>query len=495
MTFKRFERDQHPLPWLQKKTAGEQESEEPRESGEPPPRPQPQFEDTPSASESGRAGDSTRAEAVGEAASGTGEDHLSVTKLAAGDLGGLEDEGQHHAGENGAALMAPAPSTTTRVKLSEILRDVESVSTAPPPATSLSEVPPATSETASARTPEAVDAHVYPTLLEPPRDGKTQPFIDMMPEAMADDVDEDFKELESLPKARDPLAAAGPAPYVAPPPTRQRRFQTHTAGRVPWRLVSIVFLALSLAGFIGAFTSWVLTAEDSASEVNRRIAAELTEIDLYLATHQEAIAQAEPDEQGRIALPDFPTDVTVSAEEAALPPAELREVILDDAADLMYAEGVEAYGADSGVFDDFSTPGLVHFGIEMMQESSHNIFLVLSVLTGVITAAAAVAVFVTSRGSSRLVAFGSAVAAAGGIALLISLLMRLIFDRAASREGDELASGLGDIAIDVSFLFTRNSLAFLAVGLVILTAGFVIARLDRPSTHSEARRQEPAKVA
>jgi hypothetical protein len=503
MTFKPFEGNQNPLPWLQRASeTNHDEQEEPTPAAALP-------QAFPENANDGTASEPPEAEESPTGTPGDADTPLSSgedpeAKLRVGAQSGIQptlDSG--HADNGATAILATAPQdTSTRFRLSDILREAaaQETLTGNPPAvrrvdvaSPVPEITPHVVAASTAAAPRTVGEADYPTLLERPRDGKTEPFLDMMPEAMADDVDQDFKELESLPKARDPLAAAGPAPYIAPPPTRERRFQSQAAGRVPWRVVSALALALALAGFIGAFTGWVLTSEDAAGEVNRRIAAELTEIDRYLATNQEAIATAEPNEDGRIVLPNYPLPVTISVEEAALPADELREVILDDAAALMYSDGVEAYGADSSIFDDFSTPGLVRFGIQMTQESTHEALLVLTVLAAVATLAAAAALFFTAS-DARLLFFGGAVALGGGIALVGSLIMRLVFDRAASREGDNLASGLGDIAEDVSFLFTRNSLVFLAVGLVILTGGFILARLDRHAETTETQR-EPANIA
>jgi hypothetical protein len=490
MTFRPFEGNKNPLPWLQKADASESDEQESASN--------------PRSAVPARSGDGgvVATEVIDQGPEDeprqTGvSDRESTDEGAENELlEAAEPTPQRHKrdpinqenGPGAAAAAISSSSTSTRFRLSDILREAGARGT-------LNQQAPTTREPDAQRAEATLVAPIstarptvaeaeYPTLLERPRDGKTEPFLDMMPEAMADDVDQNFKELESLPKARDPLAAAGPAPYVAPPPTRARRFQSETAGRVPWRLVSALALALTVAGFIGAFTGWVLTSEDSAREVNRRIAAELTEIDRYLATNQEAIAAAEPDENGRVTLPNYPLDVTVSAEEAALPSDELKDVILDEAAALMYSQGVEAYGADSSIFDDFSTPGLVRFGIQMMQESTHDALLILTVLAAVAVVAAAAALFLTAS-DARLTLFGAAVALGGGIALVGSLIMRFIFDRAASREDDSLASGLGDIAEDVSFLFTRNSLVFLAVGLVVLIGGFVLTRLDRQTETGE----------
>ena len=523
MSFRPFEGNKNPLPWLQKEALPDDAQEE--DVQEPAAAPSPawveshrgqgelgnQFADDliEEGEEESRA-DEEAFESVPTSADAPVADPIDAQDSTAQDLDQAQVQPPRAdlppAAENGASA-APAArasaSTSTRLRLSDILREADAQRGSPPsavragePARTLSE-PSApeiavNAERAPVR-PQPVAQEDYPTLLERPRDGTTEPFLDMMPEAMADDVDQNFKELEALPKAQDPLASAGQAPYVAPPPSRERRFQTQTAGRVPWRIVSALALALALAGFIAALSGWILTAEDSAAEVNRRIAAELTEVDRYLATNQEAIAEAEPDEEGGIELPRYPLAITVSTDEAQLPASELREVILDDAAALAYRDGVEAYGADSGLFDDFSTPGLVRFGIGIMQESTHDAFLLLTILAGLVTVAAIACVFLTAAGA-RLTVFGSAIALGGGLALIGSLIMRFIFDRASSREDDSLASGLGDIATDVSFLFTRNSLVFLAVGLVILTGGFILERLDRQTSRGDARRREPAKI-
>jgi hypothetical protein len=504
MSFERFEAGKNPLPWLQKK--GDSATVSPEEAPPAAPSPGDQVERDTDGS-NGVEKESVPSEQI-DAARQPADARAPV---AASTLSDRDEQQSVVAAESAPANGAVAAesdqgSTSTRIRLSEILREAEAQRTVtldPIPNTQSAQTPRKTSLAGAAAplavtprtSPEPVSEDEYPTLLERPRDGKTQPFVDMMPEAMADDIDQDFKELDSLPKARDPLATAGPAPYVAPPPTRERRFQSHTAGRIPWRAVSVFVLAIALAGFIGAFSGWILTSEESASDVNRRIAAELTEIDRYLANNQEAIAQAEPNEDGRITLPDYPLPITLSPEEAALSTSEMRDVILDDAAALMYADGVEAYGADSSIFDDLSTPGLVRFGMQLMQESTHDALLVLMILSAVFTVGAAALVLLVTERGSRLTAFGAAVSLAGLLALLGSLLMRFVLDRAASRESDQLADGLGDIAEDVSFLFTRNSLVFLAVGLVILTAGFVLNRMDSRPGSTELRTREPANVA
>lgn len=399
--------------------------------------------------------------------------------------------------ESPPPIAPAAASTSSRLRLSEILREAER-QRGPTATVPVFDQAPAEQPRPPAARPSVLAQDEYPSLLVRPRD-RTEPFLDMMPQAMADDVDQRFKDLEKLPAASDPLTNMGPADYVAPPPARERRFQADSAGQVPWKILAVILFAVSLAAFIFSLTGWIVTSEDEATEVNRRIAAELTEVDLYVANNEEAIGTAEPGADGRIALPNFPLPVTLSEEEASgLEAAELRDVILDRSAALTYDQGVEAYGSEAGLFDDLSTPGLVRFGIEVMQRGVHDRLLFLTVVLAVVTAALGGLIVLATRRAGRITTFGVAVAAGGLISLLGSLAMRILFDRATSgQDGDLLADGLGDIAADVSMLFLRNSVVFIVVGVAIVGIGVALTYFDRRRGDEldQIEREQPTLVS
>jgi hypothetical protein len=387
-------------------------------------------------------------------------------------------------GQTQALAESEGPTPTEKLRLSDILREAQAPAANAPAETQLMGSPSLTGQTAvpAVRISRPADELPFPSLLERVRDPKTDPYLDLMPEAArADDVDQEFRELEKLPPARDHLADLGPTEYVEPPPTRKRRFSGDSTTHAGWRIPAVLLLAGSVALFIMAFSGWVVTREDEAEEVNARIIGQLTEVDRYLATNAEAIRDAEPDESGRVALPNYPLPVTLSEEEAAsLETAELRDVILVRGAALTYDQGVSAYGSESGIFDDLSTPGLVRAGIDVMQESNHSRLLLATLFLGALTLGATVVVVAATSGAGRISAPGIALIIGGLGALLMSLAMRFMLDQAAGGD-DVLSDGLGDIAADASFLFIRNSLVFVVAGVLISIAGVAIAYFDRES--------------
>ncbi|MPZ24280.1 MAG: hypothetical protein GEU28_12240 [Dehalococcoidia bacterium] len=314
----------------------------------------------------------------------------------------------------------------------------------------------------------------YPTLLDRVR-GRDDPFLDTMPEAMGD-VDQRFKELERLPAADDALASHGQAPYTAPEAPRERRYQPDASGQLPWKVLAVLLFALALAAFIGAFTAWRLTAEAPATAVNERVVNQLTEVDRYLDLHEQEIREAEPDDSGLVALPTFPLQVALSGEEArGLPREEMTGLIVQRGAQASYDRGVQAYGTDASLFEDFTAPGLVRVGIEFMHDSTHDRMLLLTVVAGVFMLGFATIVVILSHGAGRLTALGSGVAIAGVISLVLSFVARALFDSAASGDDDAVAVGLRAVAHDVIDVFTRNSLIFLVAGVATLVLGVLVA--------------------
>jgi hypothetical protein len=212
--------------------------------------------------------------------------------------------------------------------------------------------------------------------------------------------------------------------------------------------------------------------------------ASLTEIDSLLAVHGPALRQQADASLGEpLSLPDYPLDVSLSAEEARGPGTEVRDVLLDRSAEQVYHEGPSAFREEgqSGTSPRLSVQRAVRTGLGFLTAGNHDALrwatLALAVVCGVLSGA----LVLLTRGYGRLITLGSAVAAASLLFLLLAAAVRLVLGLAGWRTDDYITVQLLDLAKGEAWLPIRNGFAFSGLGLALLALGVLGSRLSRPS--------------
>jgi hypothetical protein len=260
-----------------------------------------------------------------------------------------------------------------------------------------------------------------------------------------------------------------------------------TDGLFGWRrhapqVAIALALATALLALLVTLNLLQLTAPAPAHRALRRAVASLTEIDSLLAAHGATLRQqadVSPDEP--LSLPDYPLDVWLSPEEARLPAAEVRDLLLDRSAEQVYQKGSAAFREEgqSGDAPRLSVQRAVRTGLGFLTAGNHDALrwatLVLAAVCGVLSGT----LVLVTRGYGRLSALGGAVAAASLLFLLLAAAVRLVFGLAGWGTDDYITVQLLDLAKEATWLPLRNGLAFSGLGLVLLALGVVGSGLSR----------------
>ncbi len=247
------------------------------------------------------------------------------------------------------------------------------------------------------------------------------------------------------------------------------RFHESALTAAPFfRGLLVAALALSLLLFIAALSSRQLSQRDSAMPILSASVEALTDPQRLIESHQVALrTTAEAGATEGIAVPGFPLDVRLSAEEVrTLDPAALADVLTERAAAVVYRDGMEALD-QTGRQDDsiFSAQGVVRRVSDRLTEDAHDSATTATVLLLLVTAALAVTVVLVYREERRLRALGVGVLLGGLVGLAASLLAGLIASQAGS--DDPFVEDVRDIVTTVLEVPRRNYLvaSFLGVGI------------------------------
>lgn len=245
-----------------------------------------------------------------------------------------------------------------------------------------------------------------------------------------------------------------------------------------WKIAVGSVLALTVFALLATLSLAQFASADTAHKVLRRAVASMTEIDPFLQDSESELVTlaANPPEEG-IVLPDFPIQVTLSPEEAVLPPTELREILLDRSAEKMYEEGVSAFEDEgqAASISVFSPAGAVKYSLDVLEDENYDrLRLAVASLAG-FALVVAIALVLLTRGYARLAAVGVAVSFGALPFLILSVTARFALRLASEDEGDYLVVRLLDLGKDMAWLPIRNGIAFSGLGLAFLILGASVA--------------------
>lgn len=266
-------------------------------------------------------------------------------------------------------------------------------------------------------------------------------------------------------------------------------------GRNAAKWVTGALFAFALVALIVTVSAFQATSEGVAKRALSRAMAALTEIDLLLDQNlsllRDEAASSRPGDT--VALAGFPVDVRLSPEEAQLPQPEVRRLILERAADRLYADGTEALRADAEAAGDigpFSAAGATDNGLGLLRGGAHTVLGVAMVALTAICVFLAAAMVVLSRGFGRVVSLGAVVLAAALPMAIVSLGIRLLL-REAGGDG-ALEREMFSVAEELVMIPVRVSIAFLGAGLALLLAGIACARILDAGMRVQEADREPA---
>jgi hypothetical protein len=253
-------------------------------------------------------------------------------------------------------------------------------------------------------------------------------------------------------------------------------------GALQWLFGSL--LAVALIGFFLAINGMQLTSSGTAQRILSRATADLTEIDALLPTIQADLAEAaEASEEDTVVVPHFPMVVELPREEAAtISTAELRSLLLSEAAKAIYKDGMSVWAlADPEAeqhIDILSPEGGVQRGLGFLSDDNHQALRIAAIVLGFISLALGALFFVSTQGMGRIVALGAALLGAAVPSLLGAVALRFTFRTASEDQDDYLLIRLLDLGNDATWLTLRNYTILTLVGLGLVLVGLVLVLLE-----------------
>jgi hypothetical protein len=237
-------------------------------------------------------------------------------------------------------------------------------------------------------------------------------------------------------------------------------------------------LVMLLGAFFLSATAAQMTSEENGQRILRRSVAELTDIDGSLTKIEADLhAAAATTEETTVRVPGYPIPIDLPREDAlTLSGPALRDRLLDNSANLIYDDGMSVW-ADGDPeatrnIDRVSPAGAVNRGLGLIRDSYHTVFLVITVLIGLVVLGMLVIAVVFLPRDARLVVLGAVTLVAALPALAVAVGLRFAF-RTADADGDAFVDGLLDVGADAMWIPIRNFLTLSLLGSGLLVTGLL----------------------
>ena len=274
-------------------------------------------------------------------------------------------------------------------------------------------------------------------------------------------------------------------PYENTPPhaeahsTRDRIYRSATSGRDGRRALFAITLAISVFLLVGVFSLRQVTEPGRAHDLLESGIAVTTDIDSVVAENHDALRQlVEASPTASFTIPDYPLDIVLTRDEITKSSdTQLRDLVLQRSAALVYAEGFAAFDRTGNQqVSRFSSQGGLEFAVGQISEDTHARANLLSVALVFATAISACLLLLVGDGWGRLRALGFAVLAGAVPGLIFTGLVRLLADSAGG--SDAFVADLRIIVRTTLGVPLRNYLVVVALGLVLTAAGVVFGVFD-----------------
>jgi hypothetical protein len=261
-----------------------------------------------------------------------------------------------------------------------------------------------------------------------------------------------------------------------------------------WTVAFLFFCALT--ALMISLHLFQATAEGSAKRTIRRSVAALTEIDPLIDRNyddlQQRAASAGPDDT--VELRDFPIAVPLARDDArGASKEQLRDLLLDRSADLMYTRGTEPLRDGAHAGDDvggFSAAGLTDGGLGFLRSRNHDILAVLTFVLAALCVVLGLTLAALCRGFGRLASVGAVVLVASAPLLILGIGARFYMRIVTNEDTEYIQREFLRIGQGLAWIPIRDGIAFTLLGLILLGLGVALAVwADRrqASRHSAAR--------
>lgn len=256
-------------------------------------------------------------------------------------------------------------------------------------------------------------------------------------------------------------------------------FRTHWRDTGKWVFGALLFVNVGVLLFVLSFAH--VTAEGPSKRALRQSVAILTEVDAFLDDRFETFRIEAGGSQDRtLTLPDFPVPVTFApAEVRDLEREEFRALLLDRAAERLYAEGSVVMKEDPRAEISFFSPqGALRGGMDFLRPTPHRVLTMLAIALASLAGVLAAGLLSATRGYGRLLALGLSVFLAATPFLVSAVAVRFAFRLAADGLDEYLAREFLQLAQELTWAPIRNGIVFAVGGGITLLAGVLLARWD-----------------
>ena len=245
------------------------------------------------------------------------------------------------------------------------------------------------------------------------------------------------------------------------------------------RSLVAVLLALAAFGMVLSTSAWQVTAESTAVPMLRAAIASLTDIDAFIAEHGAELREEAARTEGSLEPAGYALPVVLEAQEVrTATDGDLRAMLLDRSAALVYAEGLGAFDRTGDQrIDRLSLVGLLELGAGQLSGPLHTRAGVAAATLAVATALLGALLASLSEGWSRMRAPAAAMALGGVGAAAVSFA----FWAAAGQVGgsDPFVADLRTIAQAGFAAGTRNGAFVAGAGLAAVVASWVLEYAER----------------
>ncbi len=261
---------------------------------------------------------------------------------------------------------------------------------------------------------------------------------------------------------------------------RGGRWHTMDDDPVAWRSARwamALLLLLSLGATLAALVLFQATSEGASKRSLRRAVAALSEIDVLLDRNYDALrteaSNGTPGETFQLA--DFPIDVPLTRDQVlGSSRAQLRDLLLDRSADIMYSEGTGPLrttpGTGTGV-GPFTAGGVTDRWLGFLTRGHHDMLRVLTFVLAGVSGLLCVTLAALCRGFARLACVGAVVLAASLPLLAVGATVRLYVQFASGSQTEYLQREFLSIGRGLAWIPIRDGLAVAALGAVALVIG------------------------
>lgn len=262
-------------------------------------------------------------------------------------------------------------------------------------------------------------------------------------------------------------------------PVRERLLADVAAAGEGRRSLVGVLLALAAFGMVLSVSAWQVTGEGTALPMLRSAVASLTDIDRFIAEEGASLREEAARQGGTLTVAGYPLPVVLEAAEVrGASDAELRGMMLDRSAALVYAEGLRAFDLTGAqTIDRFSMEGLLELAAGQLSSAMHDRAGAAATVLAGATALLSALLAALSSGWSRLRAPAAVVALGGTGAAALSFAA---WAAAGQFGGDD--PFVADLRVVVQAgvaAGTRNGAIVAGAGLVLVVASWVLERAER----------------